>query len=75
MKKTENNMTFEEQITKLEEIAEMLDRGDAPLEELLSKYEEGIALAEKCRTFLDKAEQKVIDISKKTIEQDTSAND
>jgi exodeoxyribonuclease VII small subunit len=60
----EKEMTFEEKIRKLEEIVETLDQGEAPLEELMKRYEEGMALARECRTFLEKAEQKIIDITK-----------
>ena len=62
--------TFEEQLKQLEEIVELLDSGEAPLEEMLKKYEEGMAIAKNCRKFLDEAEQKVIDISKEEEKQD-----
>jgi exodeoxyribonuclease VII small subunit len=58
--------TFEEQFKRLEEIVELLDSGDAPLEELLKIFEEGMQLAKSLREFLNKAEQKVIEISGKT---------
>ncbi|MFP4529051.1 MAG: exodeoxyribonuclease VII small subunit [Candidatus Kapaibacterium sp.] len=62
-----NEKTFEEKIRRLEEIAEKLDEGEAPLEELMKIYEEGMALARDCRQFLEKAEQKVIDITKENL--------
>jgi exodeoxyribonuclease VII small subunit len=58
-------LSFEEQIRNLEEIVETLDRGEAPLEELVDQYEEGMKLASSLTEFLDKAEQKITDISKK----------
>jgi exodeoxyribonuclease VII small subunit len=67
----ENEMTFEEKIRNLEEIVEILDEGEAPLEELMKQYEKGMALARDCRAFLEKAEQKVIDITKENAPEDT----
>ena len=57
------SLKFEEKINAIEEIVELLDRGELSLEEMLKKFEIGVKLAEECRDFLDKAEQKVIDIS------------
>lgn len=57
--------TFENNIKQLEEIVQALDSGEAPLNEMLIKFEEGMELVRSCRDYLDKAEQKVIDITKK----------
>lgn len=57
--------TFENNIKQLEEIVLALDSGEAPLNEMLIKFEEGMELVRSCRDYLDKAEQKVIDITKK----------
>jgi exodeoxyribonuclease VII small subunit len=51
--------SFEERFSRLEEIVSLLDRGDAPLEELLALYEEGINLSKECSTILQEAEQKI----------------
>jgi exodeoxyribonuclease VII small subunit len=61
-KKTEK--TFEEKLRRLEIIVELLDKGEEPLDELIKLYEEGMQLATNCREFLEKAELKVIEISK-----------
>jgi exodeoxyribonuclease VII small subunit len=37
----------------------MLDRGDAPIDQQLSLFEEGMKLAESCRSYLEKAELKI----------------
>jgi exodeoxyribonuclease VII small subunit len=58
MKKT-TKVTFEQRLERLEHIVSLLDRGDAPLEELLALYEEGTALTKECSDFLQQAEQKV----------------
>ena len=52
-------MTFEESMNRLEEIVSLLGRGEAPLEEALSLFEEGARLTLECTAQLDKAEQKV----------------
>ena len=56
---------FEEQMNRLEEIVNLLDGGSLPLEEMLKIYDEGMTLASEMRDFLEKAEQKVINISSK----------
>ena len=50
---------FEEAVVRLEEIVDLLSRGDAPLDESLALFEEGTGLIKKCGEALDKAEQKV----------------
>jgi exodeoxyribonuclease VII small subunit len=56
--------TFEDKMNRLDEIVENLEAGDAPLEELIKNYEEGMKLAGELRDFLNKAEMKVIELSK-----------
>ena len=51
--------SFEESMTRLEEIVGLLERGDAPLEESMAFFEEGAKLLRECTAQLDKAEQKV----------------
>lgn len=53
-------MTFEESITRLDEIVKILERGDRPLEEALTLFEEGTRLLKGCGKTLDDAEQKVV---------------
>ncbi len=50
---------FEESLKRLEEIVSLLEKGDAPLEESLSLFEEGTRLVKQCSGALDAAEQKV----------------
>ena len=57
--KKNSKATFEERLERLEEIVALLDRADAPLEDLLALYEEGITLSKECSAFLQQAEQKV----------------
>jgi len=56
-------MTFTEDMKRLQEIVESLDREAMPLEESLALFEEGIGLVKKCRQFLTKTEQRIIMLS------------
>ena len=55
----EEKLTFEQAMGRLEEIVKRLERGDAPLEESLSLFEEGTRLLGGCSAQLHSAEQKV----------------
>ena len=52
-------MDFEGSMTRLEEIVSLLERGDAPLEQAMTLFEEGAKLLRECTKQLDQAEQKV----------------
>ncbi len=52
-------LDFEASMARLEEIVSLLERGDAPLEQAMSLFEEGAGLLRACTEQLDKAEQKV----------------
>lgn len=52
-------LDFEQSMARLEEIVGLLERGDAPLEQAMSLFEEGAKLLRECTAQLDKAEQKV----------------
>lgn len=62
--KKEKTPTFEESITRLEEIVSLLERGDAPLADSLALFEEGTRLVNTCTTMLDSAEQRVVKLQK-----------
>lgn len=51
--------SYEENITRLEEIIRRLERGDVSLEEGLSFFEEGIALIKSCQKQLDRVSQRI----------------
>ena len=59
-----NELSFEQAIARIDEIVRALEKGDAPLEESLSLFEEGTALIKKCGKQLDEAEQKVVALRK-----------
>lgn len=56
--------SFEENIARLEEIAALLERGEAKLADSLKLFEEGTKLAASCEKMLDEAEQKVVRLTK-----------
>ncbi len=56
-KKPQHN--FEKDLSRLEEISELLENNDIGLEDSISLYEEGIKLSKNCLTTLKKAELKV----------------
>ena len=59
-----NEMSFEQSMQRLDEIVKLLEKGDAPLDNLLSLFEEGTALIRSCGKQLDEAEQKVVRLRK-----------
>ena len=52
-------LSFEEAMTRLETIVSQLEKGDLPLEDALTLFEEGAGLMKQCAQALDQAEQKV----------------
>ena len=59
-----NEISFEQAISRIDEIVKALEKGDAPLEESLTLFEEGTDLIKKCSKQLDEAEQKVAALKK-----------
>ena len=57
-------LTFEQQITRLEEIVSALEQGDVQLADSLALFEEGTKLAAACAKQLDQAEQQVVKLMK-----------
>ena len=51
--------SFEESLTKLEDIVAQLERGDLTLEDSVRLFEEGTRLSSECRRQLEEAEGKV----------------
>lgn len=66
MKKEDSKqMTFEQAMKRLEEVLRALEEQTAPLDDMLSLYEEGVALVAKCNDILDKASERVNVVVKK----------
>ena len=55
---------FEESMLRLEQIVQLLEKGDTPLDEAMKLFEEGTKLAKSCDDMLNKAEKKVVLLSK-----------
>ncbi|MHC1565299.1 MAG: exodeoxyribonuclease VII small subunit [Candidatus Syntropharchaeales archaeon] len=53
------DLTFEEAMKQLEEIAKLLEDGDLPLEESLKVFEEGVRLSKICNLKLDVIEKRL----------------
>ena len=51
--------TFEQSMSRLEEIVAALEKGDAPLEESLALFQEGTRLISACGKALDQAQQQL----------------
>ena len=51
--------SIEDQLRRLEEISSTLDRGDVSIDEQLTLFTEGMALAKTAREYLEKAELKI----------------
>lgn len=56
--------SFENSLQRLQEISDILEKGEIGLEESLKLYEEGINLAKNCYSTLKEAELKVTEIKK-----------
>jgi exodeoxyribonuclease VII small subunit len=65
MSKKNTKNTFEKSLSRLEEIANMLESDDVGLEEALQLYEEGINLSKESLDLLKNAELKITELKKK----------
>ena len=61
---TEQEFSFEQSLSRLDEIVRHLEKGDLPLNESLILFEEGTSLIRRCGAMLDEAEQKVVKLKK-----------
>ena len=65
-KKDTANVNFEDELNKLEAIINDMESGQLKLEDNLEKYEQGIKLVTNCQSMLQKAQQKVQILTKKS---------
>ena len=61
---TPEELTFERAVARIDEIVRLLERGDAPLDESLTLFEEGAKLIKTAGKMLDEAEQTVVRLQK-----------
>lgn len=59
MENTDEKLTYESAVKRLEEIVRKLESGQTPLDESIALFSEGSELVKKCTAILDEAEQKV----------------
>ncbi len=64
MASKKQTLSFEQSLSRLEEIVRHLEKGDLPLNDSLALYEEGTGLIAACSKMLDEAEQKVVKLKK-----------
>src|SRR5699024_3815868 len=57
-----NELSFEEALKKLEEIAASLENDEIPLEKSMALYEEGMKLSKQCNRMLKNAEEKMTEL-------------
>ena len=55
----EKNKSFEQNMTRLEQIVRAMERGDVALEESLKLFQEGTELVRSCSKLLDEAQMQV----------------
>lgn len=58
----ENQQSFADAMTELEEIVRKLEQGDVPLEEAIDLYKKGMELSHFCHEKLQSAEKQLISI-------------
>lgn len=57
--KNKEEMSFEDSMKKLEEIAVELEKNDLDLDSSVSKFEEGMKLSKQCSKMLEDAEKRI----------------
>lgn len=58
----EKELSFEKAMSQLEEIVDRLEEGDAPLEEAIAIYKEGMELSKLCHDKLKNVEKQLAQI-------------
>ena len=56
---SKQSKTFEESMSRLEQIVRAMERGDVPLEESLKLFQEGTELVQTCTKLLDYAQLQI----------------
>jgi len=56
-------VSFEQALMQLETLVRDIESGKVPLEESITKYEQGTKLLQQCRGILDRAEQQIRTLS------------
>ena len=56
-------MNFEKKLSELEKIIERLEDGECTLEESIELFEKGIKITGECKTTLESAQKKIIELA------------
>lgn len=67
-----DNLTLDKALERIEEIADIMDKGDLPFDELMEYYEEAFKLFEFCYTRLNKYNMRIVEIEKRMKELEES---
>jgi exodeoxyribonuclease VII small subunit len=62
VKKKNAEPTFEEDLARLEALADTMEQGEIPLDELMAAYEEGAALAKTLQQRLSRAKARLSEV-------------
>jgi exodeoxyribonuclease VII small subunit len=62
MSEENKSLTFEQSMKSLEDLVENLEKGDVPLEEAISMFQEGMKLSKDCQDRLQKVEKKMTEV-------------
>jgi len=54
-----DELTFEQGMERLEQIAQQLEKGNLPLADMVALYEDGVALSKHCMALLDTYDAKL----------------
>ena len=68
----EENRSFEQALSELEEHVRRLDGGELSLEDSLTTFESGVKLIRECSELLDDAEQRITELSDTPREDEAS---
>jgi exodeoxyribonuclease VII small subunit len=59
----DSDLSFEDALTRLEEIIHRMESGDSPLESLVKNYQSGVNLLKICRAKIELAEMKIKEVT------------
>lgn len=55
--------SFDDGIEQLESILDEIESGEAPLEQCLKRYEQGVKLVKHCQSILDQAQRRIEELA------------
>jgi exodeoxyribonuclease VII small subunit len=60
------NLSFEEALSRLEQLIARIESGEVGLEKAIAEYERGVTLIRRCKDILQKAEQRVDELTRQS---------